>query len=120
MYYRHETEHTASITIRPARPEDGEALRRLAERDSTELPAGDFLVASVGGELRAAVQPASGEVIADPFHRTAELTRLLTARAAQLRDSASARPGLLSRLLGARPQRSPLSPQPAGTLRTLD
>jgi hypothetical protein len=74
-----------SITIRAAGPEDGEALRRLAQRDSRAIPDGELLIALVGGEARAAFSLASGETIADPFHRTEELVGMLTLRGSRLR-----------------------------------
>jgi hypothetical protein len=79
------TEDPASITIRPAFPDDAEALRRLAERDSKALPDGELLVAMVGDEARAAVSVETGGVIADPFHPTAELVAMLRVRGSRLR-----------------------------------
>jgi hypothetical protein len=74
-----------SITIRAAGPEDGEALRRLAQRDSRAIPDGELLIALVDGDARAAISLASGETIADPFHRTQELVGMLTLRGSRLR-----------------------------------
>lgn len=121
MYYKHETRQSDSITIRHARAEDAEALHRLAERDSADVPVGDVLVAAVGGELRAAVAVSDGSAIADPFHPTGELVRLLSARVAQLRasDESAGRRGLAA-LLPRRRRRPGLSPQPAGTLRAIN
>ena len=51
-----------------------------------------MLVALVGDEVRAAVSVGGGEAIADPFHPTAEIVRLLTARAEQMRPGAAHRP----------------------------
>ena len=113
MYYT--DQHT--ITIRRAHPGDDEALRRLAQLDSAEPPGGAMLVALVGDELRAAVSIGGGQTIADPFHPSAELVRLLSARAAQFDRPRNA--GLLGRLRRGR-RRSALAPQPAGTLRVLD
>ena len=96
MYYTRQ-DHEASITIRPARANDAEALRRIAQRDSASVPDGRLLVAAADGELRAAVSITNGEGIADPFHPSAGLARLLSARAAQLRGSGD---GLLARHLG--------------------
>jgi hypothetical protein len=87
MYYKHATNTHDSITIRRAEPEDGTSLRRLVGRDSAEMPEGAMLVALVGDELRAAVPVGGGEAIADPFHPTAEIVRLLTARAEQVRPA---------------------------------
>jgi len=74
-----------SITIRAAGPEDVEALHRLAQRDSRPVPEGELLIALVDGEARAAISLASGETIADPFHRTEELVGMLTLRGSRLR-----------------------------------
>ena len=121
MYYKHPTHSHDSITIRHAEPEDGAALRRLAGRDSAEMPEGALLVALVGDELRAAVPVGGGEAIADPFHPMAEVVRLLTARAEQMRPGAAHGPrGGLRRLLGARRQRPTLAPQPVGTMRAFE
>jgi hypothetical protein len=73
-----------SITIRTAQPGDLYGLRRVAQRDSRPLPDGELLIAVDAGEVRAALAVSSGEVIADPFHRTDELVRMLTLRRSQL------------------------------------
>jgi len=109
--------HDHSITIRLAGPEHAGQLRRLAERDSTEVPAGELLVAVVGHEVRAAISIRSGETLADPFQPTRELVALLDERARQLR--APKRRGLRGRFLGRGARRARLSPQPAGTMRAL-
>ncbi len=89
MYYtsRDQDHAQSSITIRAAGPADAEALLRLAELDSKSVPAGELLVALVGDRLRAAVSPASGAAIADPFHPTEDLLGMLTARASQMRGA---------------------------------
>jgi hypothetical protein len=74
---------TADITIRGARDADAGALRRLAALDSRRVPAGDLLVAEVGGELVAAASTTG--VIADPFHLTADVVDLLEVRLDALR-----------------------------------
>lgn len=79
------------VTIRPAYPDDAQALRRLAALDSAALPREQLLVAEVEGELHAALSLSSGKAIADPFRPTAALVELLRARAAQLEASAGAR-----------------------------
>jgi hypothetical protein len=109
--------HDNSITIRLAGPEHAGRLRRLAERDSSEVPAGELLVAVVGSELRAAVSIRGGETLADPFHPTREVLALLNERARQLRGPEPT--GLRARLRGRRRSdgRARLSPQPAGTMR---
>jgi hypothetical protein len=86
MYYSNGSTngHSVSVTIRAANAIDRASLRRVAERDSRAVPQGDLLVAEVDGELRAAIELESGEVIADPFRPTAELVRMLTMRRSQL------------------------------------
>ena len=78
------------ILIRPARLADAPALRRLAQVDSARLPAGELLVAEVGGELRAALQRHGDAVIADPFFPSADVVALLRTHARAL-DSRHAR-----------------------------
>jgi len=80
------------ISIRRATPADAAALRRLARLDSATVPAGEVIVADIGGELRAAVGVADGRAIADPFYETAALVGLLTVRARQIRAAAAPRP----------------------------
>jgi len=74
----------STIVIRPNRPDDDRALARLAGLDSASVPAEPLLLAEVGGELHAALSLRDGAVIADPFHRTAQLVSLLQTRASQL------------------------------------
>ena len=69
------------LVVRIATPADGPALERLAGRDSTRLPSGELLIASEHGELRAAISPATGEVVADPFAPTAHVVAALRAYA---------------------------------------
>src|SRR4051794_25134531 len=95
------TPHMTDITIRTAAPTDVDALHRLAALDSQRLPAGDLLVAEVGGNVVAAYQPESARAIADPFLPTANAIDLLRLRAGEaaretLRDRRS--------LLGSRPR----------------
>ncbi len=116
------TEHMidSSITIRTAGPDDLAPLLELAERDSASVPRGELLVAESEGEIRAAISIVGGAIIADPFHPTDGLVRLLAARVDQLRGrGAKGLRASLGRVLGARRKRG-FSPQPAGTLRALD
>jgi hypothetical protein len=85
MYYSSSKENSGSVIIRAAHALDGADLRRVAQRDSRAVPEGQLLVAEVDGELRAAIALATGEVIADPFRRTADLVRMLGLRRSQLR-----------------------------------
>ena len=72
---------SAEITIRAARDEDMREIARVAGRDTGELPAGPVLVAKVGSDVRAAISLSDGNVVADPFYRTAELVQMLKIRA---------------------------------------
>jgi len=85
MYHRTPKEpESGSIVIRPAQAADEDAVRRVAQRDTRNVPEGELLIAAVGGEVRAAISLTSGEVIADPFRRTEELVRVLALRRAQM------------------------------------
>jgi hypothetical protein len=77
----------ASVTIRRLTESDSDraALRRLAQLDSGTELGGQVLVAEVEGSILAAIAVAGGQVLADPFSRTAELRSLLELRTAQLR-----------------------------------
>ena len=70
-----------TIEIRPARPDDEGALIRLGQLDSASVPAEPLLLAFEGGKLRAAISPATGEAVADPFAPTARLVELLRTQA---------------------------------------
>jgi hypothetical protein len=74
---------TEAITITRSTAADAESVWRLAALDDRRAPAGPALLAYVGGELRAAVGLADGQVIADPFHPTAELVEILRLQARQ-------------------------------------
>ena len=73
-----------TITIRLSTSNDRPAIRRLAELDGRKAPAGEMLLAIVGGELRSALALANSETIADPFFPTAGLADLLRIRATTL------------------------------------
>ena len=75
------------LSIRRLGDADGEALDRVAGRDSAARPAGDVIGAEQDGRLIAAVSITTGEVVADPFTRTDAARSMLLLRAAQLRDS---------------------------------
>ena len=80
----HEFVLPGEITIGPATGDDRHELERLAELDSTTLPAGPMLVAKVGDEFTAAYSVTERRAIANPFRRTAELVELLRVHARQL------------------------------------
>ena len=71
-----------SVLIRAARGSDGTELERIAQLDSTHVPAGSLLVAEADGRLVAAIASSTGEAIADPFLPTADVVELLQLRAA--------------------------------------
>jgi hypothetical protein len=73
------------ITVRLAAAIDAKALRQLAELDSRPLPPGPHLVAERDGRIDAALSLPTGELVADPFHRTTELCELLRCHAGRPR-----------------------------------
>ncbi len=77
-----------TISIRRALPTDDRALGRLAELADRRLPVGPLLLAEVEGEIVAAVAAAGGDVVADPFRVTLDVTELLRLRTSQLRAAA--------------------------------
>ena len=79
------------VMIRYAERGDERALARLAGRDSQPVPAGALLVAASDGEIRAALSLDGRGAIADPFHPTAELVRLLEVRRTQLATQSAER-----------------------------
>jgi hypothetical protein len=103
---------SASISIRPFADADAQAVRSVAERDSSIVPAGVLLVAEVDGELRAALSLDSGEVVADPFAPSKAMVELLRVRAGQLSGGRAARRrrrrGLRDRSPAAEAARSPV------------
>jgi hypothetical protein len=99
----HELVLPGDVTIRPATSDDRVELERIAELDSTTLPAGPLLVGQVGEEYRAAYSVSERRAIANPFRRTAELVELLATRAKQLNGGGR-----------RRRRRRSASPQPPG------
>jgi hypothetical protein len=75
------TEMAEEITIRRSTDADRDAIRRLAELDSRQVPRGPAMLGFVCDELRAAVALDDGASLADPFQPTAELVELLRVRA---------------------------------------
>ena len=98
-----------TLVIRPARPDDGPALVRLAQLEGRGGFDGErVLVAELDGSLRAAVSLDRRRAIADPFHPTAALLEVLELRAAHLRGGRPARRsgGVRSWLAGLRHPKS--------------
>jgi hypothetical protein len=77
---------TASLTLRQAIPSDQPALIRLSQLDCRPLPPAPHLVAERDGRIDAALSLSSGETVADPFRRTAELRELLRDHAATIAE----------------------------------
>jgi len=97
---------STTIAIRPATARDHDVLAHLATLDTAPEPTGRVLLASVDGEVHAAVEVATGRVVADPFHPTAELAELLRLRAARLAaPAAGSRRGLRTLLTRRRRRR---------------
>jgi hypothetical protein len=72
---------TSPLVLRPATAVDTDALERLAALDSARPLTGEVTLASVGGDVRAALSLETGRVVADPFYPSAELVELLRAAA---------------------------------------
>jgi hypothetical protein len=73
-----------SLTIRMARQEDAQALRRLAELDSTRPLTGNVMLAELDGVSLAAISLDNGAVTANPFKRTAAIVSHLRMRRYQV------------------------------------
>jgi hypothetical protein len=73
-----------AITIRRSTEADAADVLRLALLDDRAAPKGDTMLAFVDGELRAAMPLTRHDgVVADPFHRTADVVNMLELRARQ-------------------------------------
>jgi hypothetical protein len=75
---------TPAVTIRFGTAADAGAVKRLAQLDSSGVPANPLLLVEVDGEVRAAVSLDDRTVIADPFQPAEALVQLLLKRADQL------------------------------------
>jgi hypothetical protein len=67
-------------TIRAARPEDAQALRRLAQLEGARPLTGQVLVAELDGDPVAALSVETGATVSDPFRPSAEAVELLRQR----------------------------------------
>ena len=108
--------HAEAISIRRLGDEDLAAVERLAQLESRRPPEGTLLGVEIEGRLLAAISLATGESIADPFSRSAELRALLELRAAQLRRRENGR-RRLPRYLPKPKTRAALAGGPADTAR---
>jgi hypothetical protein len=73
-----------SVTVRLATANDGPAIVRVSELDSTPLPKPPLLVGERDGRIVAALSLRDGVAAADPFVPTADVVALLQLRARQL------------------------------------
>src|SRR5262245_27127493 len=87
------------ITLRLATKADGAALDRLAQLDSSPLPPGPHLLGERDGRIESALSLTTGELVADPFRRTAEICELLRCQAGGVR-------------VAPRREAAPLAPRP--------
>jgi hypothetical protein len=107
---------SATVTIRRLSEAERSRVKLIAELDSRRQPEAPWLGAEVDGRVLAVISLASGETVADPFSRTAELRAMLELRAAQLRLPANGRARRFA-LRSPRitpPEASPSAPFPAG------
>lgn len=79
---------TPQITIRRSEDRDFATVMRLAALDSKPFRGGPMLLAEAGDEVVAALSLETGDITADPFHRTTELVAMLELRAALEREQA--------------------------------
>ena len=68
---------SSSLVLRLATAPDAAELERLAALDSARPLTGEVVLASVDGELRAALSLETGRAVADPFRPSLELVPLL-------------------------------------------
>ena len=74
-----------AYSIRQAADSEATALRELSELDSRRAPAGTILFGEIDGRVVAALSVEHGDVVADPFARTAQLVAMMRLRANALR-----------------------------------
>ena len=96
----------STLVIRSATALDAASLAGLTALDSAAPLTGRVLLAEVDGDVHAAVEVASGRVVADPFRPTADLADVLRLRASRMTGHAAARDRRLRSLLTRRPRRS--------------
>ena len=72
------------VVLRLCRVTDDPQLETLASFDGARLVAGRYVIAEVNGRIVAALPLAGGDIVSDPFRRTAHLLPLLRMRAEQL------------------------------------
>jgi hypothetical protein len=82
----------APVTVRLATATDDAAIARVAGRDTRPAPPAPHLVAERAGTIEAVLSLATGEWVADPFRRTAEVVELLRCYARRHRRESGQRP----------------------------
>lgn len=103
----------SEVTVREANGADARALVRLAQLDSSTVPATPVIVAEVGGEIRAAASMRDGVAIADPFRPTAGLVAMLRMRAGYAVEGAESPVWALGRSASSRDPRVPVPSAPS-------
>jgi hypothetical protein len=103
----------SEVTVREANGADTRALERLAQLDSSTVPAAPVIVAVLGGEIRAAASMRDGTAIADPFRPTAGLVAMLRMRAGYPVEVAGSPIKAIGRSFGGRSSRDPRVPAPS-------
>lgn len=88
----------ADVTVRPARPTDEAALRRLAHLEGRSEGGTPHLVAEHDDEVVASLSLEDGTTLGDPFRPTSEILDLLRAHAERRGVAAVARRPLRRRL----------------------
>ena len=116
--YSNNPESNGEIVIREATAEDRGRLSKLAELDSSRAPAAPVLIAEVDGQLRAAISTVDGQLVADPWHVTADLVEVLGIHAGHAPTLAGSRLQTVGRsrwgLKGRRRTPRPSSPSVPG------
>ena len=113
------TINSNGITIRRLGPGDETAIERLVQLDSQNRPAGDLMGIEVEGRLLVAASTETGESVADPFSRTAELRALLEVRIAQMKGGGKRPQGRFHRRSRSRGALAGSPPGASGKLLTL-
>lgn len=86
--------------IHRATADDSEALKRLAQLDSSTPIAGEALIGSMRDEPAAAISLEDGRVTADPFQRTAQVVQALRLRKRSI-EAAAQTPDVTQRMRAA-------------------
>lgn len=109
----HSASGISEVTVREANGADARALERLAQLDSSTVPAAPVIVAVLGDEIRAAASMRDGAAIADPFRPTAGLVAMLRMRAGYPVEVAGSPIKAVGRSLAGRSRRDPRVPAPS-------